>query len=817
MGVIEAPTEDECYLYALLADASGIDQAEFTWQDPENDTMCWRAWPFQWPWFRCQEPLQIDQCGRAVGKSTSIKIRAFAFPFLHPKTEMVITAPELVHLNPIVGLIEGQFRETRLGREMMKKGANQGVTHRPFQMDFVNGARIIGRIPQRDGKGVKGTHPLHLELDEGQDYPQPGYTELIETVKRGHAGATWRIHGVTRGVHDYFFKFTQPGSGWTVHRFCLPGGTLVYGPNGPTPIEGIEEGAKVWSITEDGQLVPDQVTGWIDNGVKPTWRVKAKGGFDLTTTGNHPYLVLRREGTKGTRKEIAFEWVDAEDIVPGDVIICVDHLPATGGGAEVDLDEITQVVSSPSPQRRIPGWVWRADQSQQRAFLAGYLLGDGSLSKQAKGQNAWAIGSASLEMTRELRALCHYLGIRTTTINVNNHVTDNGISKGPQYRFYAYTSKSWFRQIPRAYAVDQLAGLDDHFVARTVVESAPTGAKLRTYDISVGDRHNFIADGVVVHNTGMHRPNWTDQERQEKIEMYGSRDHPDYRRNILGLHGDATSPLFVTSRLMACVDIEQTSDYNLEEYQHFRLRSEQLEDLNDDIVGFLDFPRSHLKKGRKFWVGMDVGYTDHPSEILVFAEEQDSSDGEPKSVLRLLTRIHLERIGTSKQAEAILHVCDFYNVEAFAMDKTGNGLPLYQLVQELRPKLAHKIKGYNFSEKILVDFDDTIEFDADLEDEIKKRGIERRVLEYASDKLRELVDDHRLRLPWDTELIGEFQGQTYVVLKSAIDMYGRKSYDKGTFHALDGARMAALAFVQQPIEELTKDRKPAPVLDLFLG
>ena len=42
--------------------------------------------------------------------------------------------------------------------------------------------------------------------------------------------------------------------------------------------------------------------------------------------------------------------------------------------------------------------------------------------------------------------------------------------------------------------------------------------------------------------TAMSRPNWSDEERQEKIKQYGSRDDPDYRRNVLGAHGDATNP-----------------------------------------------------------------------------------------------------------------------------------------------------------------------------------------------------------------------------------------------------------------------------------
>src|SRR5262245_11770255 len=103
---------------------------------------------------------------------------------------------------------------------MIVKGRS-GVTHRPFHMQFVNGTEIFGRIPQRDGRGVKGQHPTWLELDEAQDYPQAGWVELRETLLRGVENAVWRAHGVTRGVRDEFFDITQdkPDNPWTIHRW----------------------------------------------------------------------------------------------------------------------------------------------------------------------------------------------------------------------------------------------------------------------------------------------------------------------------------------------------------------------------------------------------------------------------------------------------------------------------------------------------------------------------------------------------------------------------------------------------------------------
>lgn len=475
--------------------------------------------------------------------SLSIKVRAFAFPFVNPEQEMVITAPEGVHLEAVTDNVETMFTSTQIGRAMLKGGRQHGaIKHKPFLMNFANGARIMGRIPQHDGKGMKGTHPLWLELDEAQDYPEKGWTEIFETVKRGSKGSMWRAHGVTRGGRDAFFKFTQEAAGWTVHRWCA-----------------------------------------------------------------------------------------------------------------------------------------------------------------------------------------------------------------------------------------------------------------------------------------MHRPTWSDEERETAIANYGSREHPDYKRNILGLHGDASAPFFVLHRLMACVDQNQESDLNSSEYTQLKINNEMIVDHGDNILNLLDFPRSHTKY-KSVWIGMDVGYMRDPSEILVFAEEQGKKKDEP-STIKLIARISLERVNHGNQVNAILWLLDFYKPRAFALDKTGLGLPLFQDIQERAKKdpninhLMGSIKGYGFSEKILVDFDDTIEVDEFIGDSVRDAGMYRNVLEYSSDKLRDLVDSKRLILPFDVDLINEFKGQSFSYTNSATDydQYGRKrKWSTGSFHRLDAARMAVLGWAQYSIEELTKKDRFEPVREVFL-
>lgn len=532
MAVLEALSDEEAYLIAILQDTSGVDIAEFSWQDPDSPDDLFRCYDYQYAWYRNDSKQQIDQCARAIGKSVGIQMRAFAFPFTNPGNDMLITAPELIHLDPVTKNIEDRLLSTRLSTEILfRTGKTNGITHRPFEAKFKNGARIIGRIPQKDGKGVKGMHPRMLEMDEAQDYPKAGWTELVETLRFGDATSRWRAHGVSRGVRDEYYKLSQSDD-WYTHRI-----------------------------------------------------------------------------------------------------------------------------------------------------------------------------------------------------------------------------------------------------------------------------------------TAMHRPDWTAQERRAKAELYGSRDHPDYKRNILGLHGDAMSSLFVLSKLMACVDSVETSDYNTEVYTHLRINDEFLQDSGMPIEAHLEFPMGH-KMYKRIWIGMDVGMTNHPSEILVFGAEtkplkSSEVDGGGGERIRCLARVHLERIGTEDQIKVMDYMAEFYKPLAFGMDRTGLGLPIFNLITAssqditISDELKQCIRGYNFSEKIIVGIEDMEDDDEEWVPP-EERGIKGNVLEYSTDVLRSLVDTKRMVLPWDIDMLKEFQGQAYYIAKSATNPYGKKEFSKGKFHALDAARMAALAWSQEAIEKQLK-------------
>jgi len=550
MPAILALDEEEHYLAALMDDPSGIDLAEAFWTDdtPGRAHRRYRLWDFQYALYWNEATFQADKMARSLGKTAGIIMRACAFPLSFPGQEMLITAPELNHLSPVVDKVEEKIKAIRLLREMLPNIKGGGIRHQPqFQASFVNGSRIMGRLPQRTGVGVKGSHPLVLEQDESQDYPGPGWIELIETMKHGIPGAQWRAHGVSNGVRDTYHRITSGES---------------------------------------------------------------SGESDM------PFYV-----------------------------------------------------------------------------------------------------------------------------------------------------------------------------------------------------HQYPA---------MYRPTWSDVERKQKISIYGgSRDNPDYKRNIYGEAGSVSDKVFVLARLMACVRINESSwatDYNENVYACIKIEGESLE--GRPIESLINLPASHLHKSySSYWAGMDLGFTNDPSELLVFGVIRQKRGGEEVDVLRLLARIHLMRVSAVDQEKVIAKVFDFYGLRlrALSMDKSGNGLPVWQHMDKdpTHAKIRDRIKGYGFSEKKAVEFDDRPLVGKETPEDAV---IEKNIIEFATDKLREFVDAGEVELPYDKDLLTEFQGQVVVYSRESNGSGGRrKRYGGGSFHTLDAAKVMILGKELEAIELALAPKRRGPVLDAFVG
>lgn len=198
---------DDFLLYAMLCDP--IFCAELLFEDPLNHTHggCYTVYDYQFPLFRPPVGYAAFPCARSVGKTESIKAKAVSHAFRRMGEDMLVTAPELIHLEALTQHIEQRITEVRLTREFLKTdNQKSGFTHKPFQVDFTDGTRIIGRIPKITGTGVKGMHQPDLIIDEAQDYPAKGYTEVHETAMKDHVDSTgavdftYHLYGVHAGA-----------------------------------------------------------------------------------------------------------------------------------------------------------------------------------------------------------------------------------------------------------------------------------------------------------------------------------------------------------------------------------------------------------------------------------------------------------------------------------------------------------------------------------------------------------------------------------------------------------------------------------------
>lgn len=218
MSAIVPPSDDEIALLAILWDESGIDLAEFAFEDPSQNHGRTRLRDYQWPYMADDSPQQNDLSSRDVGKSWSISVRAAAFPFSYPGEHMLIFAPEMNHLSPLTQAIEQRIDSCRILREMRPTTVSKGITRTPhWQCTFLNRATIFSRLPGQRNAGPKGMHVVKLEVDEGQDLDDGAWVELEPTLKRGTDGWSWRVHGVTRGVGDTFDRLAESPE-WHTHK-----------------------------------------------------------------------------------------------------------------------------------------------------------------------------------------------------------------------------------------------------------------------------------------------------------------------------------------------------------------------------------------------------------------------------------------------------------------------------------------------------------------------------------------------------------------------------------------------------------------------
>ena len=352
-------------------------------------------------------------------------------------------------------------------------------------------------IPQWGGGGALND----IDFDDIYYYIKPSggqskdWDMVPESIK-----STYEKLGIPQAERKYL-------AGVTAQYECLRGDVRVYTVNrGMVAIKEIEAGDRVFSLNErTGQLEIHQVKSAAQTDVRPTYRVEVDGGRVVYATDNHP--ILTRQG-----------WVNVGDLQAGIEVAVADSLPDAG-------QSFSPVRPKGTPDE------FPETTSPKVAWLFGYAIGGGNLDSDgsllslvADGDTAavlqGTIGSlfaVSAKVGGGRVAIDHKPMIRW--LQRNGLVGDRDVRRVPAWVFGLPLAEraAFLRGLLDGSRVGGLTGPLSGDISELAEFTGLTGSESRVgyapvisvseadvaavFDIEVDGPHNFVAEGVIVHNS----------------------------------------------------------------------------------------------------------------------------------------------------------------------------------------------------------------------------------------------------------------------------------------------------------------------------
>lgn len=810
MAVLEQLTPEEEALFWILTDPTGVQQAEFLWRDDEiSPDGCYRLWDFQWPWSHPESNYTVDMLARQTGKALDVNT-------IVPSPRGWVTMGSLRAGDFVYGSNNEPVEVLKAFDFLYERECFELRFSEVIDWDYVVRSEIVADIDHLWTIHVAGvqqtvtTGDIRDLLEAGRvvtirgqarsTLDHLGYREIAVTAVRPVPSRPVRC--ITVDAEDHLFlagesmvpTHNSVSVGWDAMAFIFnfTGQDMLITAPELSHLSPLAE--KVEDIFNQYWLLGEMRLQNQNKGVKrqPHWemsfangnkivsRLPQRDGKGVKGCIGEGTLVLTRRGN-----------IPVEQVVEGDEVW-------THRGRWREVLATYRYEDAPAVE------VSTVDGRTIVMSLNHRMLGqrpNGSLDwfVPAEADHWVMVGpQGSVEMASVSR-LADDVAVYDMAVEEDHSYVANGLYSHNQHPVKIVLDE--LQNYPRAGYTELIETLKTHIPGVTWKMhgvSMGVGRDLH-YALTQGDLRNASKGPKfqVLFYTSMHKPTWSTEERDLKVSQYGGdENHPDYIRNVYGLPSEAGNSLFVTARLMSCVRMDD-DEYNDDVYQFLQL-SDVMIDRAGGVDALLNLPLNHLDYS-SYWAGMDVGFTNDPSEILVWGSVKSGPD-KGKDVL--LTRVRMERVTAPDQMKVISYLFDFYGskLKRFGMDSTGVGLPIYQLLQD-KP-WATRISGYNFSGKYPVEIDETSDAP-----ELKDKLILQNIKDYGVDVLRKWVDEKKIVLPFDKGLLGEWQGATsYIVKTSPTDDGVTRRYGGGGLHTLDAGRMYAAAKSLMPLEEMLNSK-----------
>lgn len=163
-----------------------------------------------------------------------------------------------------------------------------------------------------------------------------------------------------------------------------------------------------------------------------------------------------------------------------------------------------------APKKRVPVYVWSWPVALQKSFLEGFCDTDGHRPVGNRhGDRVYR--SASRQLLAEVRLLHIAHGDRVSNLGIADHRRKEIVIAGvpvinakPLWSFTVYPADQEYARVRTARRTE-IREAQDSWGGRFKVQpilAIDALEEMDTYDIEVEGAHNFVADGVVVHNSG---------------------------------------------------------------------------------------------------------------------------------------------------------------------------------------------------------------------------------------------------------------------------------------------------------------------------
>ena len=292
-------------------------------------------------------------------------------------------------------------------------------------------------------------------------------------------------------------------------------------------------------------------------------------------------------------------------------------------------------------------------------------------------------------------------------------------------------------------------------------------------------------------------PTWSAQREAELVEFYAGKDTAGWQHEVAGEHGKPSYGAFNVEHLNACrVDID--------EYQKIDITGDALAgcETEQDTFDRLEMLLNVGLRDGTFWIGGDLGYTNDPTELVVFREDASSScsvsgasvfgstgDRQTgnRSTAKLVLRVHMEHVAYPHIADAIALLARYYAPMGIGVDKGGNGLAVVQELTTLNKfrdlDLGQALHGYDFGGMVTIAVNNS------------GQPLKKRTKEYMTSLINRGFQRHELLLPdKDVEIDDQFTTHTYTLAN------GKVIYSKGNDHIVDAVRCAMLVRDQERLD-----------------